>query len=396
MNIHIYPSVFANETRILKIVRSLRRESVFPAVSVIALWKENLPTREVLEDGIEVLRVAPIVGAGLRGGLGRVVKVLGWYLGVLRALKGRRVACVNCHSLPVLPLSALVKLWKGAVLIYDPHELETETAGLRGLRQRIARTVERSLIGAANAVCAVNRSIADWYETAYRIRDVHVVRNVPRRRPVFSGRTGLLRQAVGLGPDARLFLYQGLLAPGRGVDFLIEAFSKLSSDQHLVLMGYGELADRIKMAAERYVNIHYMPAVSPDILHRYTVDADVGISLIEDVCLSYRLCLPNKLFEYAACGVPSIVSDFPEMGNFVSQYDCGWRIAPSTETLVALLSGLTAEEIVSKRNNALRASDDFSWQDEEESLLSMYRGLGFSGLAGLQGRSRRSAEQEGG
>ncbi len=377
MNIHIYPSTFANETRILKIVRSLRRASVFPSIAVVALWKEGLPRHEVLEDGIEVIRVAPVIGGGLGGKLGRVIKVLGWYLGVLLALKSRRVTCFNCHSLPVLPLSVVVKWWKGCVLIYDPHELETETAGLRGVRQRIARILERVLIGFSDAVCVVNRSIADWYEAVYGMRTVHVVRNVPSRSIVIPARTGLLRQAVGLGPGTLLFLYQGLLAPGRGIDVLIDAFSRLPSDRHLVFMGYGELTDRIRTATTNYPNLHFMPAVPPDVLQAYTADADVGVSLIEDICLSYRLCLPNKLFEYAACGVPAVVSDFPEMGGFVDRYGCGWRIAPAADALVSLLSGLTAGDIASKRNNALQASGAFSWQDEEMSLLAMYRALGF-------------------
>lgn len=391
MNIHIYPSTFANESRILKFVYSLRHALIFRNVLVIALWKEGLPRHELLEDGIEVIRVAPVVGGRLGGALGRVIKALGWYLGVLLALRGRRVSCFNCHSLSVLPLSVLVKWWKGCVFIYDPHELETETAGLHGVRQKIAQVVERSLIGLADAVCVVNRSIAGWYEAAYGLRNVHVVRNMPHRNLVCPERTGLLRQAIGLGPDSLLFLYQGLLAPGRGGEVLIEAFSRLPADRHLVFMGYGELTEHIKAAAKANTNIHYVPAVPPDKLQGYTVDADVGISLIENVCLSYRLCLPNKLFEYAACGVPSVVSDFPEMGAFVDECGCGWRIAPTADALVELVEGLTVEAIESKRNSALRASETFCWQAEEVSLLSMYRGLGFPCSGPTDGFSGRAA-----
>ena len=76
----------------------------------------------------------------------------------------------------MLPLAVLVKLWKGCALVYDPHELETETAGLHGVRQSVARTVERCLIGFADAVCVVNRSIEAWYVARYRLKKVWVVR----------------------------------------------------------------------------------------------------------------------------------------------------------------------------------------------------------------------------
>ena len=376
MNIHIYPSTFANETRILKIVRSLRRASVFPSIAVVALWKAGLPRHEVLEDGIEVIRVAPVIGGELGGKLGRVIKVLGWYLGVLLALKSRRVTCFNCHSLPVLPLSVVVKWWKGCVLIYDPHELETETAGLRGVRQRVARALERGLIGFADAVCVVNRSIAEWYGARYRLKQVWVVRNVPYSSEQEPVRTGALRKVVGLSSEAQIFLYQGLLAPGRGVGLLIDAFARMP-DRHLVFMGYGELEGRIREAAAHHANIHFMTAVPPGQVKDYTVDADVGISLIENVCLSYYLCLPNKLFEYAACGVPAVVSDFPEMGHFVDEYHCGWKVSPDAQTLCGLVQGLTTAELAAKRANTRGFSRLYCWQQEENILLAMYKALGF-------------------
>lgn len=376
LNIHIYPSAFLNETRILKIVRSLRRASVFSNIVVIALWKEGLPRQEVLESGIEVIRVAPVIGARLVGKLGRVIKVLGWYIGVLLALKSRRVTCFNCHSLPVLPLSVVVKWWKGCVLIYDPHELETETAGLCGVRQRIARTLERGLIGFADAVCLVNRSIAEWYAARYHIKQVWVVRNVPYRSEQDPVRTGALRKAVGLSSEAQIFLYQGLLAPGRGVSLLIDAFARMP-DRHLVFMGYGELEGRIREAAAQHANIHFITAVPPAQVKDYTVDADVGISLIENVCMSYYLCLPNKLFEYTVCGVPAVVSDFPEMSRFVNEYDCGWKVTPDSQALRRLVQSLTTAELAAKRANTRGSDRLYCWQEEEKILLAMYQALGF-------------------
>jgi glycosyltransferase involved in cell wall biosynthesis len=376
LNIHIYPSTFANESRILKIVRSLKHHSVFTQVKVLAVWKSGLPRHEVLESGIEVLRVEPLFGGSSGGALGRICKVAGWYVGVLWALRGLKVSCFNCHSLPVLPLSVVVKWWKRCALVYEPHELETETAGLRGARQWLARWVERLLIGTADSVSVVNCSIADWYLARYRLSSISVVRNVPYRNEAEPLRTGKLRKAVGLDDNAQVFLYQGLLAPGRGVDLLIDAFSDLPG-RHLVFMGYGQLEERIREAAAENSNIYFLAAVPPEQVKDYTVDADVGIALIENACLSYYLCLPNKLFEYAACGVPAIVSDFPEMGRFVEAYDCGWKTTPDAQALRHLMQGLTAEELAIKRANTRESGRIYCWQEEEKTLLAMYQALGF-------------------
>ena len=66
----------------------------------------------------------------------------------------------------------------------------------------------------------------------------------------------------------------------------------------LVFMGYGEFEKTIKEYAGKNKNIHFYPAVPLEKVLDYTQHADVGLSLIERVCLSYYLCLPNKVFEY--------------------------------------------------------------------------------------------------
>lgn len=375
MDIHIYPSVFTHESRILKIVRSLRRNSVFSHVAVIALWKEGLPRQEVIEEGVEVIRVPPVFGGSLQGKLGKVAKVLGWYLGVLLAFRRKTITCFNCHSLPVLPLAILVKWWKRCTLIYEPHELETETVTMPGWARPMARGVEWALIRFADAVCLVNQSIAEWYVKAYRLKSAWVVKNVPYKGEGAPVRTGLLRSAIGLNADAQLFLYQGGLVPGRGVELLLDVFSRVSPEKHLVFMGYGVLESRIKDIALTQPNVHFMPAVPPEMVKDYTVDADVGLSLIENACRSYYLCLPNKVFEYAACGVPAVVSAFPEMGRFVDEYDCGWKIQPNTDALRELINTMTPEVIAAKRTNTRAASRLYCWQEEEKALLAMYREL---------------------
>jgi glycosyltransferase involved in cell wall biosynthesis len=380
VNIHIYPSIFKHESRMLKIVRSLRRRSVFQRILVIAIWKEGLPRHEVVDEGIEVLRVAPVFGGAMQGTLGKVVKVVGWYLGVLLVLGGKKVECFNCHSSPVLPLSVLIKWWKKCVLVYEPHELESEKALMSARGRALTRKLEWALIRFADAVCLVNRSIADWYAAAYRLKTVWVVKNVPYRDERGPVRTGLLRKSIGLEPiDAQLFLYQGGLVPGRGLELLIEAFSQVSVHKHLVFMGFGEFEEHIRHVARSRPNIHFLPAVPPEEVKNYTVDADVGLSLTENVALNNYLCLPNKLFEYVACGVPPVVSAFPELGRFVDEFDCGWKIQPDAGALRDLVEGMTAEDVAAKRNNTRNASLLYCWQEEEKVLLEMYLALGLSG-----------------
>jgi hypothetical protein len=167
MNLHIYPSTFQNETRILKIIRSLKAHQIFDEIQVMALLKGALPAYESLGEGLSVIRIAPLFGSAIPTKIGTLIKLIGWHASAFVALRGKQITCVNCHSLPVLPLSFMIAKWKGAKLIYDTHELETETLSSKGIRQKIARLVERLFIHRCHAVCVVSPSIAEWYKSHY-------------------------------------------------------------------------------------------------------------------------------------------------------------------------------------------------------------------------------------
>lgn len=377
LSIHIYPSTFLNESRILKIVNSLGQHTVFDRVKVIAVWKDGLKRREILSNNIELIRVPPLFGGDVVGRVGQLLKALGWYINVILVLRRESIASFSCHSLPVLPLSVLIKVWKRCILVYEPHELETETAGLHGVRQWLARKLESVFIRAADAICVVNHSIADWYKSVYGLQQVWVVRNIPTRVDSSQVRTGLLRSATGIAADSQIFLYQGLLARGRGIGLLLEIFSSMPKEKHLVFMGYGEFEGKIKDAAKKRSNIHFLQAVAPEKVQDYTVDADVGLSLIEDVCLSYYLSLPNKLFEYVMCGVPILASDFPEIGGVIDRWDCGWKMNLKSELLLDLMQNMSMADIAEKRANARIAGQHYGWKEEEKNLFTMYSALGF-------------------
>lgn len=377
MNVHLYPSHFTNESRILRIVESLRTHRVFDEILIIAVHRADLPECEVVAPGVRLVRVDPVFGGSLKGRIGRVIKRFGWYFAVLQLLRKLSLECINCHSLSVLPIGVLARLLSGGRLVYDTHELETETISSHGMRRLFARFAEWLLIGQCDAVSVVNQSIADWYRARYHLSTVWIVRNMPRTVTEEARPTGLLRRAIGLEnrPECLIYLYQGFLTNGRGVRMLLEVFSHIGEPRHLVLMGYGDLEPLVRQAAATHSNIHFVPAVPPNRVLEYTADADVGLALIENVCLSYYYSLPNKVFEYAMCGVPSLVSDFPEMARFVDESGFGWKVLPDPTRLVECIAALGRKEIEEKRIHISGSKLRYGWETEEAQLLDMYAHL---------------------
>jgi glycosyltransferase involved in cell wall biosynthesis len=372
--LHAYPSPFTHESRILRETESLVDSGLFDRIYVGAIWDEGLAEHEELDTRRTVWRV-PLRTRRLPGIIGKLLRFLEWYIRLFLRFRNEELTFINCHSLSVLPLGVLFRLARGCRIIYDTHELETETLASSGIRKRLAKILERCLIGHTEAVIVVNESIAGWYRDAYGLKEVHVVRNIPCPRPITGGKTNRLREAFGIDPGSLLFLCQGILGEGRGIPILLEVFGRLPSDRHVVFLGNGPMAKEVRLHAMRYPNIHHHPAVPPHELLEYTAGADVGISLIENVCLSYYYSLPNKVFEYLMSGVPVVVSDFPEMARLVDGTGCGWKSSVDTRCFAELAGSLTREEIERRAAIARQVSNSLSWHTEEASLVALYKKL---------------------
>jgi len=377
INLHIHPSFFEHGSRILKETKSIVDYGFADKVFILAIWKEGLLECEHLDAQRRVLRIRLMIGTPESRGMVKILRILEWSIRIFWAFRKSNVVLINCHTLTVLHLGFFFKLIWGSVLVYNPHELETESVGSKGIRQVFARLLEKTLIIFADIVINVNRSIADWYTIEYRLNNVYSVRNIPYQN--FNDR-GVnthvsLRDKFSIGKDCLLFIYQGGLEYGRGIEILLSLFSEMDCTKHIVFMGMGSLDVIVKEFEERFPNIHFHPAVRPQEVHLYTRDCDVGISLIENVCLSYYLSLPNKLFEYIMSGLPVIVSDFPEMTAVVNQGRCGWTVPVEKEAVFSLISGLSKDDVDEKRSNALEYRKTLGWHNEEKVIVSALRNV---------------------
>lgn len=333
---------------------------------------EGLADREVLGVNYDLVRLRiksrtfpPIIPFQL-------LKYIEFSFRVIKLSWNNRPNTVNIHSLALLPLGLLLKLLFHAKLVYDAHELETEVEGLSGLRQKLARSVELVCMPLVDLVITVGPRIRDWYRKRYQINNVVAVLNCPPLKQVV--RPGLLREKLKIEPQKTICLYQGALCSGRGIELLLNTFEN-SNDDSLVLvcMGYGELEDEIKSISDRCTRIYHFPAVPPSVVLDYTVDADIGFALIESTCLSYYLCLPNKLFEYAMVGVPVVCSPLPEMAFLVQNYKIGALI--DDDSPAGVMRAVNAVNLMDRdrlKKNCEIFSFLFSWEEQEKIMIHAY------------------------
>lgn len=375
LNVHIYPSAFEYESRILKVTRSLVSQSIVNRVLVIATAKDGLPERQTIDDRREVLRVKTRIKSDRL--YSKVLQFIEWWARVFFSLRRESVDMLNCHSLSVLPLCVVLKWFHKSLLVYEPHELETETVTSKGIRKRISKWLEYSLIGQADLVIVVSSSISEHYRLNYKLPDVPVILNVPKiQEDEPRGSNRKLRACFDIPDKHLIFLYQGILDEARGIRLLLDAFTQIPLDHHLVFLGFGSLVDEIKAQTLLSPNIHFHPAVAPDKIMELTCGADVGLCLLTDNCLSYQYSLANKVFHYIHAGIPILVSShLIDTGNLLEHYNCGWRVNNEVFSITDTISSIDSEAINIRYPGALQARKDFHWDHEEEKLREIYRNL---------------------
>ncbi len=375
VNIHISLTPFRNESRILKQTKSLITHGVFTEIHIHALWEDGLLKKERIDDNRTVWRHQLNTRKLPRFFFFQTLTYFELVLNLIGFCFRKKVHVVNIHSLGLMPIGVVLKLLFSAKLVYDAHELETETEGLTGFRKKLSKFAEKNLIPYMDMCIVVGEEIRKWYVNEYKCKNIEVVLNCPNYSKIQKNDT--IRERLGIPFGKKIVLYLGGMSEGRGIRFLLNTFDLLRGGNYeLVLIGYGELAGLATEHSKVNAHIHYLPAVNPEEVIKYASSADIGVSFIEDNCLSYHYCLPNKLFEYCMADVPVIVSDLPEMRRIVDSYQIGAVVKGwDSQSFIDALNSVCNMDPRVLRSKLEYASRVLNWESQEEKYVNRIRPL---------------------
>jgi glycogen synthase len=296
------------------------------------------------------------------------------------------------HGHDLTGLAAAVAAADGtpALVVYDSHELFPES-GRHARQGRLARfwlrSLERRLARHAIALVTVNKTLEAILRRNLGLTRTVVVHNAPPRWTPPDPAPDLLRERLGLPPEARIVLYHGGFSAHRGLEQLADAILEPGLEAvHVVFLGFGPLRALLEQYAAdpRFAGrVHIVDAVPPSELLPWVASADVAVMCIQPSTLNHRSSTPNKLFEALAAGVPVVVSDFEEMraivlGNptgplgEVCRPDDVADIARAIRQLVEL----PVPDSAVLRARCLRAAhESWNWETESARLVALYEEL---------------------
>lgn len=286
---------------------------------------------------------------------------------------------IHAHDLICLPAGARAADAANAKLVYDAHELEVHrNPPLPWWRKRFVARLERRLGRRADAVITVGRKVGEVLGEHLDRRDIHVLYNAPQREAASNSLRGDLR----LETHIPLLLYVGKVTMGRGVGELLNLLPKMPS-VFFAAVGPSDARteDRLRALAQ-HLGVAQRFRILPPVPHTQVVDyirgATLGVISVEPVTLSYRYCMPNKLFELAFAEVPILSNELDEIKEFLAELGIGQTTdfeQPQALPLTLYQMIHEAHRYTPDAAARQRLEDHYSWDAQRAKLLALYARL---------------------
>lgn len=305
---------------------------------------------------------------------------------VIREIKKNRVvkeAIIACAPdvIHANDLNALIPAYAASRklkcrLVYDSHEINTDnyTGKKNHFLWVYYHAMESRLVHKVDLMVSVSHAAADYFAQEYHIQKPMVITNCALASENVS-------QPVAKNAGFEVLNHGGFYA-GRGYDLMVEAAPLLKEypEIKLALRGFGSIENQLHKRAEDLdaTNVVFYPKVKVEELIPLAAGSMVGVAITEPICLNFKLSVSNKLFEYAAAGLPIIMSDIPEHRYLNEKYGVGIILEENTPACFAN----AVKKLYTDRDlydscaaGALRMSEEVNWENEFSKLIGFERTL---------------------
>jgi glycosyltransferase involved in cell wall biosynthesis len=317
----------------------------------------------------------PMIGVGLpRGRVDRATRVV-WK--VFRAARRERAHIYHLHDPEMLWAGMLLKLL-GHRVVYDVHEDAPKQImnkfWIPWWAKRIlsigTELVERAAAAVLDGIVAATPPIAERFPA----RKTVVVQNFPRVAAASPP-----RGALEFDRRPHPFAYTGGLTAVQGLREIVATTALLPMDLgDPVMAGWfdDDALEQEVRASEGWKRIRFLDQITPDEVLKAIHSARCGL-VIDHPISNYLESYSTKMFEYMACGVPVVCSNFPFWQRLIGDTECGITVDPmDPEAVAKVLDELCRDPEEARRlgENGRRAIlEHYNWEREFAKLTDLYR-----------------------
>jgi glycosyltransferase involved in cell wall biosynthesis len=176
-------------------------------------------------------------------------------------------------------------------------------------------------------------------------------------------------------------IYPGTISKERGSDTILNGlaiFSKKAKDFECIFIGCRKETKRSIEKRSRELNIKKnifcLPILDIHKTAEYIRNSDVGISILENNDY-FMTSPPTKIFEYMACGIPTIANDIITHNSYIKNGESGLIIENTPESLAdALLKTYQNSELRRRLGyNAYIESKKYIWNSQKKKFMDVFQ-----------------------
>lgn len=272
---------------------------------------------------------------------------------------------VFCEDVYSLPIAYLFKRKYNSKIIYDSREIYSELASLRknNIKKNIIAYIEKGYVSFVDKILVTGELDKEILKEKFPSSNILVVYNYPPKAKNLQPVNFF--QILGIPTNSIIMIYQGMILEGRGLELSIKTLQYIEN-AHLIIIGKGEFQEKLKELSKNLSvdnRTHFLGEIPYPQLLNYTAGGNIGLALIEPISLSYKLALPNKLFEYFQAKIPVIATRLPAIDRIFQEFRIGELVKPeiSPGSLAKVIKA-TYEHRDSFVEEIERASKIFVWE----------------------------------
>lgn len=293
---------------------------------------------------------------------------------VRRLVKEKKAALIHAHT--ILPDGLAAVLLGREFKLPVVCTLHGSDIRFYPYRDRITLRLTRWTLRKVNRLIAVSSELKDNVFSLSGVSDVSVIRNSadPRAFKSISRLQARTQLGLSLPEKKKMALFVGNLKPVKGVEYLLQAMTRLPADVELYLVGDGESRALLTAMAERLgvaATCHFVCSRPHDEVPLWLAAADCLVlpSLSEG--------LPTIVVEAMFCQTPVVATNVGGTPEVVKDRHTGLLVAARDATALAnalreILTDTGLAAALAQRAEA-EVKGTLTWEANARSTIAAYK-----------------------
>ncbi|MCD8843899.1 glycosyltransferase [Staphylococcus gallinarum] len=291
---------------------------------------------------------------------------------VIKYIKKYQPNIIHDNDFDMLFITFLSR-YKKAKIIYDAHEIYAKNAFINKFTiiSFIVQQIEKYIVKRIDGFITVSHAASSYYKSKGYAKEAIVITNAPIKEE------GIIQNTV---KDHFDIVYQGQLVENRGYEEFLKSGKLIkNSEINLIIRGFGNLKEKLQSDKEelKIENVRIEEPVEMNQLVKALSKSDVGVILTKPTSINFEYTVSNKIFECIHAGLPVILSPVKEHKYLNDIYNFGIVLDEVTsENIAEAIFNLykNPETYNELKNNAIKASEVLTWQNESKKLIELYKG----------------------